>query len=161
MPLLQEAVRRNPVSKNCLRYMAVVYRILGNKEKSVEFYQLALTRYHDSYLFSELAELTDDPGERAALYCRAIENQRQEKFATGYRLELAKLLEGRDNRRAAYELKRCVDTRRALHYAITSDMLILQTKLKGVQPVDEASQRDFYRRMEQKYPLGSSYKPKD
>lgn len=75
MPLLQEAVRRNPLSKSCLRCMAMVYRIMGEKEKAIRTYELALTRYHESYLFSELAELTDDPGERAALYCRAIENQ--------------------------------------------------------------------------------------
>ena len=158
MPLLQEAVRRNPVQKNCLRYMAVVYRIMGERQKAVEFYQLALTRYHDSYFFAELAELTDDEGERAALLCRAIQNQRQARFATAYRFALAQLLAGRDDSRAAYELQQCIATRRALHYAITSEMLQMEARLKGVVPVSKANEEDFYRRMAKKFPLHCDYR---
>lgn len=36
MPLLQEAVRRNPHDTNIRRYMAVVYRIMGETDKAVQ-----------------------------------------------------------------------------------------------------------------------------
>jgi tetratricopeptide (TPR) repeat protein len=39
MPLLQEAVRRYPRNKNCLRYMAMVYRLMGEREKAASIYQ--------------------------------------------------------------------------------------------------------------------------
>lgn len=153
MPLLQEAMRRNPRDKHNQRYMAIVYTIMGEHGKAVDIYRQLLARHHDSYLFAELAELTTEPGPKAALLCRAIQNQRQEKFCTGYRLGLARLLLGRDNARAAYELQKCVATRKALGYHITHDINQMLTQLSGIQPVTDAQQRDFYHRMTEKYPI--------
>ncbi len=153
MPLLQEAARRNGRNKNTLRYMAVVYRIMGEREKAIGIYRQLLTRHHDSYLFAELAELTDEPGPKAALLCRAIQNQRQEKFRTGYRLALARLLADRDKARAAHELQKCIATRKALGYTITRDLLALQQQLAGAQPATDAEQRDFYEKMAAKFPV--------
>ena len=151
MPLLQESLRRNPRDKHCQRYLAVAYRIMGEKEKSIDCYRQMLCRAHDSYLYAELAELTDNPGCKAALYCQAIQNQRQEKFRTGYRLALARLLIDRDKSRAAYELQKCVATRKASGYHPTREIQQMLKKLDGVQPATDAAQRDFYRRMEEKY----------
>ena len=153
MPLLQEAMRRNPRDKHNLRYMAVVYTVMGEREKAIAIYRQLLVRYRDSYLYAELAELTDDPGPKAALLCRAIQNQRQEKFCTAYHLDLARLLLGRDNARAAYELQKCVATRKALGYHITRDINEMLSQLSGVQPSTDTQQRDFYRRMTEKYPI--------
>lgn len=147
MPLLQEAMRRNPCDRRCRRYMAMVYAIMGEREKAADIYQQLLGRSRDSYLYAELAELTDDPGRKAALYCAAILNQRQEKFRVGYRLELARLLLDRDNARAAYELQKLVETRKALGYHITRDIEEMLCKLAGIQPVTEASQEEFYGKM--------------
>ena len=151
MPLLQEAVRRHPRDKNNQRYMAVVYRIMGERDKAVAIYRQLLSKYHDSYLYSELAELTDEPGLKAALYCRAIQNQRQEKFCSGYRLELARLLVSRDKARAAYELQKCIATRKASGFGVTLEMQQMLGQLEGVVPVSEAEQRLFYQRMAEKY----------
>ena len=153
MPLLQEAMRRNPRDKHNQRYMAVVYTIMGEREKAIAIYRQLLARHRDSYLYAELAGLTDEPGPKAALLCRAIQNQRQEKFCTAYRLDLARLLLGRDNARAAYELQKCVATRKALGYHITRDMEQMLSQLNGVQPATDTQQRDFYRRMTEKYPI--------
>lgn len=153
MPLLQEAMRRNPRDKHNQRYMAVIYTIMGEREKAATIYHQLLARHHDSYLYAELAELTDDLGPKAALLCRAIQNQRQEKFCTAYRLDLAHLLLGRDNARAAYELQKCVATRKALGYHITRDINQMLSQLSGVQPATDEQQRDFYRRMMEKYPI--------
>lgn len=151
MPLLQEAVRRHPRDKNNQRYMAVVYRIMGERDKAVAIYRQLLSKYRDSYLYSELAELTDEPGLKAALYCKAIQNQRQEKFCSGYRLELARLLVSRDKARAAYELQKCIATRKASGFGVTLEMQQMLGQLEGVMPVSEAEQRLFYQRMAEKY----------
>jgi tetratricopeptide (TPR) repeat protein len=151
MPLLQEALRRNPRDKHCQRYQAVAYRTLGEKEKAIDTYRQMLRRAHDSYLYAELAELTDDPGQKAALYCQAIQHQRQEKFRTGYRLALARLLMDCDKPRAAYELQKCVAIRKASGYHPTREIQQILKKLDGVKPATDAAQRDFYRKMAEKY----------
>lgn len=151
MPLLQEAMRRYPRNKNCQRYMAVVYRIMGEKDKAIDIYQQLLKHNRDSYLYAELAELTDDPGKKAALFCQAIQNQRQEKFRTGYRLELARLLMDRDKPKATYELQKCIATRKAQGFGVTKEMQQMLQQLIGVQPVIDAEQQAFYKKMVEKY----------
>lgn len=153
MPLLQEAMRRYPRNKNCLRYMAVVYRIMGEKDKAIDIYQQLLKHNCDSYLYAELAELTDDPGKKAALFCQAIQNQRQEKFRSGYRLELSRLLIDRDKSRAAYELLKCFASRKTQGFGITKEIQQMIQQLSGVQPVTDADQQEFYKKMVEKYPI--------
>ena len=153
MPLLEEALRHAPRNKNNQRYMAVIYKIMGEKEKSVEIYRRLLQRYHDSYMYAELAELTDDPGKKASLYCRAIQNQRQEKFRGPYRLALARLLLGRDNRKAAYEVEKVKVNRIKEGYHPGRTLTELQKQLEGVQPVSDAEQQKFYIKMAEKYPI--------
>ena len=151
MPLLQEAVRRHPRDKNNLRYMAIVYRLMGEREKAIDIYRHLLARHRDSYLFAELAELTDVPGPKAALYCHAILNQRQEKFCSGYHLELSRLLIDRDRSKAAYELQRCIAIRQACGFGPTREQQQMLCRLQGVIPSTEAEQQVFYRKMIEKY----------
>ncbi|MCR4917200.1 MAG: acetyltransferase [Prevotella sp.] len=151
MPLLEEAMRRRPRDKNNQRYMAVIYRIMGQREKAVDIYRQLLTRYHDSYLYAELAELTDDLGQKAALLCSAIKNQRQEQFCSGYRLDLARLLMDRDKPKAAYELQKCIATRQSQGFHPTREMQQMLAQLTGVQPSTDADQRAFYQRMIEKF----------
>jgi tetratricopeptide (TPR) repeat protein len=151
MPLLQEAIRRYPRNKNCQRYMAVVYRIMGEKEKAIGIYQHLLKHNRDSYLYAELAELTENPGKKAALFCQAIQNQRQEKFRTGYRLELARMLMDCDKPKAAYELQKCIATRKAQGFGVTKEMGQMLQQLTGVQPVTDAEQQAFYKKMVEKF----------
>ncbi|MBO4821036.1 MAG: acetyltransferase [Prevotella sp.] len=150
-PLLQEALKRQPYNKNAQRYMAIVYGIMGEREKAIAIYKRLLSRCHDSWLYAELSALTEDDGERAALMCQAITHQRQEQFRSGYHLQLAQLLLGRDNSRAAYELERCIAIRQKQGFHNTREINDLQKALAGVQPVSAVSQQDFYRRMAQKY----------
>lgn len=151
MPLLQESMRRNPRDKHNQRYMAVVYTVMGEREKAIDIYRQLLKRSRDSYLYAELAELTEDPGQKAALYCQAIQNQRQEKFRTSYRLELARLLIDRDKPRAAHELQKCVATRKVMGYHITRDIEQMLQQVAGILPTTDAEQREFYRKMTEKY----------
>ena len=153
MPLLQEAMRRNSRDKHNQRYMAVVYTIMGERDKAAGIYRQLLARCHDCYLYAELADLTDEAGPKAALLCRAIMNQRQEKFRMGYRLELARLLIDRDKSLAAHELQKCVATRKALGYHITRDIEQMLQQVAGIQPTTDAEQQEFYRKMTSKFPL--------
>lgn len=153
MPLLQEAARRQPYGKNVQRYMAVVYGIMGEREKAAGIYRQMIRRHHDSYLYAELAELTDDDGMKEALYCRAIQYQRQEKFCATYHLALARLLLGRDNARAAYELQKCIAVRKTLGFGVTREMFQMVNQLQGAEPPSEAEQQEFYRRMVLRYAL--------
>ena len=151
MPLLEEAMRRRPRDKNNQRYMAVIYRIMGQREKAVDIYRQLLTRYHDSYLYAELAELTDDLGQKAALLCSAIKNQRQEQFCSGYRLDLARLLMDRDKPKAAHELQKCIATRQSQGFHPTREMQQMLAQLVGVQPSTDTEQLAFYQRMIEKF----------
>ena len=62
MPLLQEAVRRHPHDKYNLRYMAIVYRIMGERNKAFSIYRKLLAHHRDNYLYAQLAELIEDLG---------------------------------------------------------------------------------------------------
>lgn len=153
MPLLQEAMRRNPHNKNNLRYMAATYRLMGDRDKAIAIYRQLLQRHRDSYLYAELAELTDEPGKKAALLCQAIQNQRQEKFRSPYRLALAHLLAGRDDAKAAHEMRIWLEHRQKNHYRIPSEHQALYDNLSQTTPTTEAQQRMFYRKMAEKYPV--------
>ena len=151
MPLLTEAIRRQPRNKNNQRFMAFIYGIMGEREKAVAIYRQLLGKYHDSWLYAELSALIDDPAQKAALLCQAITNQRQPQFRVGYHLQLAQLLADRDPSRAAYELQQCVAIRTAQGHPLTREIQALQERLKAVAPASPEAQRDFYRRMAQKY----------
>ena len=120
---------------------------MGERAKAADIYKRLLTRASDSWLYAELADVTDNPGTKAALLCQAIMNQRQEKFRTKYRFLLAQLLVGRDDARAAYEIQKCVSVRQVLGYGSSERMKDLYVKLSGVHPVAEEDQLDFYQRM--------------
>ena len=154
MPMLQEAIRRRPYDKNHQRQMAVVYSIMNEREKAANIYRQLLTRYHDSWLYADLAQLTDDPGHKAALLCQAITHQRQKQFRSGYHLQLAQLLADRDPSRAAYELQQCIAIRKSQGHPITKAISELSDRLSSAQPTTMAAQSDFYRRMAEKYGIG-------
>ena len=126
---------------------------MGERQKAIDIYRQLLARHRDSFLFAELAELTADEGPKAALLCRAIVNQRQEKFNTGYRQALAILLLEKDKRRAAYELQKCLAVRKALGYPVSNELRRLHDRLAGVSACSDAEQRTFYQKMMEKFPL--------
>lgn len=150
-PLLNEAIRRQPRNKNNQRYMAFIYGILGQQEKAIAIYRQLLTRSHDSWLYAELANLTDDPAQKATLLCQAITHQRQPQFRSSYHQQLALLLADRDPARAAHELQQCIAIRQSQGHPLTRELQALTEKLKGIAPANADAQRDFYRRMIQKY----------
>ena len=70
---------------------------------------------------------------------------------TGYRLDLARQLLGRDNPRAAYELQKCIAARKSQGFGVTREMQQMFQQLTGVQPVTDAQQQEFYKKMIEKF----------
>ncbi|MGG6545321.1 UNVERIFIED_CONTAM: acetyltransferase [Prevotella sp. 15_C9] len=147
-PILAEALKHSPYNMNNQRYKAVIYTIMGKKDKAVNIYRHLLRKHHQSYLYQKLAELTDARELRIALLCRAIVTRREEKFKQRLRFQLAELL-FRDNKPGAkYELERCIATRKQAGYSVTWEMQNLTASLEQVTAATDMEQKSFYREQE-------------
>ncbi|MDR0185709.1 acetyltransferase [Prevotella brunnea] len=147
-PILAEALKHSPYNMNNQRYKAVIYTIMGKKDKAVNIYRHLLRKHHQSYLYQKLAELTDARELRIALLCRAIVTRREEKFKQRLRFQLAELL-FRDNKPGAkYELERCIATRQQAGYSVTWEMQNLTASLEQVTAATDMEQKSFYREQE-------------
>lgn len=147
-PILAEALKHSPYNMNNQRYKAIVYRIMGKKDKAIEIYLRLISKHRQSYLFHELSNLLDDEQQKIALLCKAISSQREEKFRQRMRYTLAGLLFSRDKARAKYELDKCIAARKQAGYAITWEMQNLAASLAEVIPVTDVDEKSFYRQQE-------------
>jgi hypothetical protein len=143
-PLLKVALQQGRYQLTTQRLLALNYQIMGEREKAAAVYRQLLQRHHQSYLYSELAALTDDPQETICLLGKALLTQRDEKFCVTTRLQLALLLERSAPRRARYEADKCIATRQAAGYKIPVALQQLVTRLQNVVPVSEQEERAFY-----------------
>lgn len=80
--LFRQAMQKAPGYKLNLRHLAQLHIILGQSDKALQTYKKLLSRYKDSYLYAELAELVADDTQKMALYCQAILHQPREEFTT-------------------------------------------------------------------------------
>lgn len=149
VPILSEALKHSPYNMNFQRHKALIYKIMGKKDKAIHIYRRLIQNHkRQSYLFHEFSRLVDDPQQRIALLCKAISTQRDERFNQHMRFVLAGLLYDVDKSRARYELDKCLEARRKAGYTITWEMQNLEATLAETPPVSEASQREFYRSQE-------------
>lgn len=146
LPMFQKAMSINPNYKENLRHYAQIQNFLGNRDKAVETYRHLLQRYHDSYLYADLADIVTDKSKKVILFCCAIVNQRTEKFCSLYHFRLALLLKDTLPHNAAYEIIRCMTIRKKNDFQITP--IIQQTfdSLHDVQPVSEIDEQALYTR---------------
>ena len=70
--------------------------------------------------------------------------------------ERIRVLTRRDKPKAAYELQKCIATRKALGFGVTREMQQLLQQLSGVQPAPDAEQQEFYKKMIEKYNCSGS-----
>ena len=145
--LFRKAVQMAPNYKLNLRHFAQMHALLGNSDQAVEAYKHLLRRYHDSYLYGELARLIDDKAQKMALYCQAIIRQPREEFRAKYHLELGLLLlaQGMKNR-AAYEIGKCVEIRLRYNHPLTPFIERQRSRVAGVEPVSESDEKTLYDR---------------
>ena len=147
-PILAEALKHSPYNRDNQRYKAIIYQIMGKKDKAINVYRHLISRSKKSTLFQELAALIDDERYKIALLCKAITLQRDEKFRQRLRFTLAELLFRQDKARARYELDKCLEARRQAGYTITWAMQNLAASLSEVNPVSDAAEKAFYREQE-------------
>ena len=139
-------VAANPTVDMALR--AIIYQIMGKKDKAINVYRHLISRSKKSNEFQELANLIEDERYKIALLCKAITLQRDEKFRQRLRFTLAELLFRQDKARARYELDKCLEARRQAGYTITWAMQNLTASLSEVNPVSDAAEKAFYREQE-------------
>lgn len=145
--LFRVALQKQPNYKENLRHLAQMHAALEQSDKAIETYKNLLLRYHDSYLYYELARLLDDDTAKTALLCQAIVNQPREEYRAKYHLDLAVLLMRQDLLpRAAYELNCGIAIRRKQKKPITTYIKMLQQRLWGTKPVTEAEEQYLYTR---------------
>ena len=144
-PILAEALKHSPYNRDNQRYKAIIYQIMGKKDKAINIYRHLISRSKKSTLFQELATLIDDERYKIALLCKAITLQRDEKFRQRMRFTLAELLFRQDKARARYELDKCLEARRQAGFTITWSMQNLAASLSEVNPVSDADQKAYYR----------------
>ena len=147
-PILAEALKHSPYNRDNQRYKAIIYQIMGKKDKAINIYRHLISRSKKSTLFQELATLIDDERYKIALLCKAITLQRDEKFRQRLRFTLAELLFRQDKARARYELDKCLEARRQAGFTITWAMQNLAASLSEVNPVSDAAEKAFYREQE-------------
>lgn len=145
--LFRIALQRQPIYKENLRHLAQMHTALAQSDKAIEIYKNLLRRYHDSYLYHEMAKIIDDNTAKTALLCQAVVNQRREVFRAKYHLELAVVLVKQNlPSRAAYELGQCIAIRQKYKQPITPYIQRLQQRLMGIQPVTPAEEQVLYDR---------------
>lgn len=147
-PILAEALKHSPYNRDNQRYKAIIYQIMGKKDKAINVYRHLISRSKKSNEFQELANLIEDERYKIALLCKAITLQRDEKFRQRLRFMLAELLFRQDKARARYELDKCLEARRQAGYTITWAMQNLTASLSEVNPVSDAAEKAFYREQE-------------
>ena len=144
MPFFRKALQINPSNKDNLRHLAQLYARVALKSQAVKLYKRLLQRYHDSYLYAELADLLPTPQEKIALLTQAIVHQPKEAYRVGYRYRLAQLLQMPEPRRAAYEIRKRIATRTKAGEPIAGDVDRIARLLQDFEPVTEKEQQAFY-----------------
>lgn len=147
MPFFRKALQINPSNKDNLRHLAQLYVRVGLKTQAINLYRRLLGRYHDGYLYGELAELVSDNGEKVSLLCCAIVNTPREAFRAGYRYRLAELLLMDEPARAAYEIGKSLAARRKARQPIPADVDRIARILKDYTPVSDVEEDAYYRRV--------------
>ena len=147
MPFFRKALQINPSNKDNLRHLAQLYVRVKLKTQAINIYHCLLERYHDGYLYGELAALTNDETEKTRLLCLAILNTPREIFRAGYRHRLAELLLLSNPTRAAYEIRKSLAARTKASQPIPADVDRINRILKEYQAVTDAEEESWYRRV--------------
>lgn len=147
MPFFRKALQINPSNKDNLRHLAQLYVRVKLKTQAIKIYRRLLDKYHDGYLYGELAELIDDQEEKKRLLCLAIVNTPREVFRSGYRYRLAEMLLMTNPTRAAYEIRKSLAARNKAKQPIPADVDRIGRILKEYTPVTQEEQESWYWRV--------------
>lgn len=146
LPFFRFALSKNPANRDNLRHLAQLYARVGLKLQAVGLYKRLLKSKPESYLFAELAHLTDDFREKVILLTQAILYQKEEIYNVKSRYELAVLLREYMPERAAYEIRKSIAIREARGQNVSNEVERIERLLSEYHAVTEEDEKDFYRR---------------
>lgn len=144
MPLFSVALKHNPKNRNNLMIYARLCFMNGEEEKGKETLSFLALKYRDSKAAEMMAEHSSDEVAKISWLCLAINSQRQEKFRSKLRVNLARLLMSRAKPYALYELRKSREVRTALGYHVPDYALQMEKQLAGIVPATEDQHINFY-----------------
>lgn len=124
-------------------YIAQLYYWQNNKEKAIEEYKNILKTAPEWFVWKNLGDICEEKDIRISLYCKAMTMMGKDEFVGDVRLGLANLLLETNKEQAAFEIAQYISTYKEKGWKIAGDVYILQSKLSGVAPSNQA--RKFYR----------------
>lgn len=144
LAFIEVALLHNQRNRNLQRAKAMLLAETGEKQQAIKIYR-QLARYgREAYIFSELAELTDDMAEKTALTIKSVQLQRSETFRQKDRLRLASLLADVRPHYARYELDKVLAVRKQSGQHNNRQINSLLRQLQTITPATPQEQQQFY-----------------
>ena len=144
LAFIEVALLHNQRNRNLQRAKAMLLAETGDKQQAIKIYR-QLARYgREAYIFSELAELTDDMAEKTALTIKSVQLQRSEAFRQKDRLRLATLLADVRPHYARYELDKVLAVREQAGQHNNRQINSLLRQLQTITPATPQEQQQFY-----------------
>ncbi len=144
LAFIEVALLHNQRNRNLQRAKAMLFAETGDKQQAIKIYR-QLARYgREAYIFSELAELTDDMAEKTALTIKSVQLQRSETFRQKDRLRLASLLADVRPHYARYELDKVLAVREQAGQHNNRQINSLLRQLQTITPATPQEQQQFY-----------------
>lgn len=106
--LVDKALEKYPNNQNMPYFKAAILIGKGKTGEALDYYKDMILRFPSKfYLWSQAAELVDDPDTKIGLLCKALTCGAEDEFVGGVRLKLAGLLIKKELKaNARYELKK-------------------------------------------------------
>lgn len=144
LTFIEQTLQHLPRNRNLQRAKALLLAETGDKQQAINEYRRLARHGKEAYIFSELAELTDDKIEKIALTVRAVQLQRSEAFRQKDRLRLALLLAEKRPQYARYELDQVIAQRQRVGQHNNRRINNLLRLLQTVTPATYHEQEEFY-----------------
>ena len=142
-PFFKTVKEKCPNNRFIGMYIAQLYYWQGNTERAIEEYKSLLLTTPVWFIWKHLGDICEDKEVRISLYCKALTMIGKEEYIGELRLGLANLLLESNKEQAAYEVEQYMKTYKANRWEISGDVYLLQNKLLGIAPSDQAKR--FYR----------------
>ena len=124
-------------------YIAQLYFWQGDTTKAIDEYKSILRITPEWFIWKHLGDICEDDKVKISMYCKAMTMMGKDEYIGELRLGLANLLFDSNKEQAAYEVEQYMNTYKANGWKISGDVYLLQNKLSGVVPSNQA--RQFYR----------------
>ena len=144
LAFIEVALLHNQRNRNLQRAKAILLAETGDKQQAIKIYRQLAQYGREAYIFSELAELTDDMAEKTALTIKSVQLQRSETFRQKDRLRLASLLADVRPHYARYELDKVLAVRKQSGQHNNRQINSLLRQLQTITPATPQEQQQFY-----------------